>query len=132
MAPQTRADAAPAKPRRSRGGVPRCRICNATLSTPAAVLLRRCEGCPGQLDEQLLDKLKDWRRDTARAMNVPAYIVFTDNTLIAIAEMVPTDEAALVAVPGIGAHKLDRFGADVLGLIGRHVRARNSVVELDC
>ncbi len=122
IAPQTHADPSPAKPRRARGNVPRCRICNATLSTPAAVLLRRCEGCPADLDEDLLAKLKEWRLNTSKAMNLPAYIVFTDNTLIAIAEMLPTDDTALVAIPGIGVHKLERFGADVLTLVQRHVR----------
>ena len=41
---------------------------------------------------------------------MPAYVVFTDNTLIAIAETLPTDDAALVAIPGIGARKLEQFG----------------------
>jgi DNA helicase II / ATP-dependent DNA helicase PcrA len=122
IAPQTRADPAPAKSRRPRGNVSRCRICNGALSTPAAVLLRRCESCPADLDEELLARLKEWRLDTSKTMNVPAYIVFTDNTLIAIAEMLPTDEAALVGIPGIGAHKLERFGDDVLTLVQKHVR----------
>jgi len=43
IAPQTRSDPAPAKSRRNRGAPSRCRICNSVLSTPAAVLLRRCE-----------------------------------------------------------------------------------------
>ncbi|MBV8349856.1 MAG: HRDC domain-containing protein, partial [Mycolicibacterium sp.] len=34
----------------------------------------------------------------------------------------PTDDAALVAIPGIGAHKLERFGADVLALVQKRVR----------
>jgi DNA helicase-2/ATP-dependent DNA helicase PcrA len=50
-------------------------------------------------------------------MNVPAYVVFTDNTLIAIAELLPTDDAGLVAIPGIGARKLEQFGPDVLDLV---------------
>ncbi|EUA07246.1 HRDC domain protein [Mycobacterium xenopi 4042] len=58
----------------------------------------------------MLQRLKDWRLRTSKDMNVPAYIVFTDNTLLAIAEMRPTDEAALVAIPGIGARKLEQFG----------------------
>ncbi|MBV9091809.1 MAG: ATP-dependent DNA helicase UvrD2 [Mycobacteriaceae bacterium] len=122
VAPQTEADPAPAKPRRARGTRPRCRICSAALCTPAAVLLRRCESCPADVDEQLLEQLRKWRLDTAKAMNVPAYIVFSDNTLTAIAEMLPTDDEALVAIPGIGANKLDRFGADVLALVDEHVR----------
>ncbi|ORB17161.1 ATP-dependent DNA helicase [Mycobacterium noviomagense] len=117
IAPQTDADTTPAKPRRARGAAPRCRICNGVLTTPAAVLLRRCETCPGDLDEALLQRLKDWRLRTAKDMKVPAYIVFTDNTLTAIAEMRPADEAALVAIPGIGARKLEQFGPDVLELV---------------
>jgi DNA helicase-2/ATP-dependent DNA helicase PcrA len=48
---------------------------------------------------------------------VPAYVVFTDATLTAIAEQRPADTAGLVAIPGIGAAKLDRYGADVLALV---------------
>lgn len=42
---------------------------------------------------------------------------FTDNTLIAIAELLPTDDAALIAIPGIGARKLEQYGSDVLQLV---------------
>ena len=52
-------------------------------------MLRRCEGCPSDIDEQLLADLKDWRLRTSKDMSVPAYVVFTDNTLIAIAETLP-------------------------------------------
>ncbi|WP_299556626.1 ATP-dependent DNA helicase UvrD2 [uncultured Mycolicibacterium sp.] len=117
IAPGTSAATAPARPRRSRGPAPRCRVCNAALTTPAAIMLRRCETCPADLDEQLLADLKEWRLRTAKEMAVPAYVVFTDNTLIAIAETRPTDEAALVAIPGIGARKLEQFGSAVLELV---------------
>ena len=80
-------------------------------------MLRRCETCSVDVDEELLAELKEWRLNTARDLKVPAYVVFTDNTLIAIAESMPTDDAALVAIPGIGARKLEQFGADVLGLV---------------
>jgi DNA helicase-2/ATP-dependent DNA helicase PcrA len=80
-------------------------------------MLRRCETCPSDLDEELLAQLKEWRLVTSKAMKVPAYVVFTDNTLIAIAETLPADEAALVAIPGIGARKLEQFGPDVLALV---------------
>ncbi|SHW31368.1 Probable DNA helicase II homolog UvrD2 [Mycobacteroides abscessus subsp. abscessus] len=86
------------------------------------MLLRRCESCPSDIDEELLVALKDWRLKTAKEMKVPAFVVFTDNTLIAIAELLPGDDAALVAIPGIGARKLEQYGPDVLRL----VRARSS------
>ncbi|MEE3063340.1 MAG: ATP-dependent DNA helicase UvrD2 [Actinomycetota bacterium] len=114
IAPQARVD--PGKSRRKQGGS-RCRICNNNLTTPAAVMLRRCETCSADVDEALLLRLKQWRLDVAKEQKVPAYVVFTDNTLIAIAELLPDDEAALIAIPGIGARKLEQYGADVLGLV---------------
>lgn len=117
IAPQTRADAMPNKARRSRGSATRCRVCNRELGTPAAVMLRRCETCAGDVDEDLLLRLKSWRLDVSKEQKVPAYVVFTDNTLIAIAELRPGDEAALSAIPGIGARKLEQYGSDVLGLV---------------
>ena len=63
------------------------------------------------------EALKDWRRETSREMKVPAYVVFTDNTLQAIAEQQPQDERALTAISGIGAKKLEQFGADVLAVV---------------
>jgi len=117
IAPQAGNDGAPSRPRKPRGPTPRCRVCNNVLTTPAAIMLRRCESCPSDIDEELLAALKEWRLRTAKAMNVPAYVVFTDNTLIAIAETLPADDAALVAIPGIGARKLEQYGPDVLALV---------------
>src|SRR5215213_9484566 len=122
IAPQSPSDATPNRPRRQRGATPRCRVCNSTLTTPPAIMLRRCESCPSDIDEELLAELKEWRLRTSKEMSVPAYVVFTDNTLIAIAETLPGDDAALVAIPGIGARKLEQFGPDVLALVkGRQI-----------
>lgn len=115
VAPQT--NSAERSRRRSRGAQPHCRICNSALTTPAAVMLRRCETCAVDVDTELLTQLKDWRLRTATELKVPAYIVFSDNTLTAIAETLPTDETALVAIPGIGARKLEQFGPDVLDMV---------------
>jgi DNA helicase II / ATP-dependent DNA helicase PcrA len=117
LAPQTQSDSTASRPRRNRGAASRCRICNNQLTTPAAIMLRRCESCAADIDEELLLQLKDWRLRTAKDLKVPAYVVFTDNTLIAIAELLPSDDAALVAIPGIGARKLEQFGPDVLELV---------------
>ncbi len=117
IAPQTRPDPAPNRPRRNRGTASRCRVCNNNLTTPAAIMLRRCETCAADIDEELLLRLKAWRMDVAKEQKVPAYVVFTDNTLIAIAELLPDDETALIAIPGIGARKLEQYGPDVLELV---------------
>lgn len=117
VAPQSPADAAPARPRRAKGAAPRCRVCNGALNSRTAIMLRRCESCPSDIDTELLAELKDWRLRISQEMKVPAFVVFTDNTLIAIAETLPADAAALVAIPGIGARKLEQYGPDVLALV---------------
>ncbi len=117
IAPQAGTESGPSRPRRQRGPAPRCRVCNGALATPASIMLRRCETCPSDIDEDLLAALKEWRLRTAKEMSVPAYVVFTDNTLIAIAETLPVDDTALVSIPGIGARKLEQFGPDVLELV---------------
>ncbi len=99
------------------GAKPRCRVCGKPLLGTTATKLRRCDDCPSDVDVDLLDRLKDWRRSTAKEQQVPAYVVFTDATLTAIAEQRPADPSALVAIPGIGAGKLDRYGAAVLALV---------------
>lgn len=76
----------------------------------------RCEDCPSDMDEGLYERLREWRSAQARGLGQPAYCVFTDKTLIAIAEAVPADEAELSRISGVGGRKLERFGADVLTL----------------
>lgn len=108
-----------------------CRVCGAALSGTLAVKLGRCAECPSNVDDDLLDRLKQWRSAKCRALGVPAYVVFTDATLVAIAEQQPGDNAALVAIPGIGASKLERFGDDVLALVaGRDVAVAQDGHEL--
>ncbi|MDG3008722.1 ATP-dependent DNA helicase UvrD2 [Rhodococcus sp. D2-41] len=105
--------AAPAKERKR----PRCRVCGKPLVGTMATKLGRCEKCPSNLDAALFDALKMWRSEKSKELKVPAFVVFTDATLTAIAEQLPTDEAALVAIPGIGAAKLERFGSEVLAVV---------------
>ncbi|WP_411970364.1 ATP-dependent DNA helicase UvrD2 [Saccharothrix longispora] len=96
---------------------PQCRVCGSALVDARSVKLSRCTSCPSDVDEELLTRLRAWRADRARELKVPAYVVFTDATLVAIAEQRPEDVAGLVAITGIGASKLDRYGDDVLTLV---------------
>ncbi|WP_098955687.1 ATP-dependent DNA helicase UvrD2 [Pseudonocardia sp. N23] len=102
---------------RSGGHKPRCRVCGSPLLGAEAMKMRRCGDCPSDVDVELLDRLRTWRAAAAKEQQVPAYVVFTDATLAAIAEHRPTDRAALVGIPGIGARKLDRYGYEVLALV---------------
>ncbi|HET8539783.1 MAG TPA: ATP-dependent DNA helicase RecQ [Anaeromyxobacter sp.] len=66
---------------------------------------------------ELFERLRAWRARTARARGVPAYVVFSDATLAAIAAARPRDEDALLDVKGVGPRKLDEHGADVLAIV---------------
>ena len=68
-------------------------------------------------NEALLASLKAWRSGQARAQNVPAYVIFHDRTLAAIAAGRPENLDALAAIDGIGARKLERYGAALLKLL---------------
>ena len=58
--------------------------------------------------------LKAWRAEVAREHNLPAYVIFHDATLAAIAERNPTSLDDLQGISGMGAKKLEAYGAEVL------------------
>ena len=58
--------------------------------------------------------LKAWRGEVAREHNLPAYVIFHDATLAAIAALAPRSLIDLQGVSGIGAKKLEAYGAEVL------------------
>jgi DNA helicase-2/ATP-dependent DNA helicase PcrA len=68
----------------------------------------------------LLAALQDWRRRLARAAGVPAYVIFPDATLHAVAATRPATRDALLALPGVGPVKLERHGQTVLELVRAH------------
>jgi len=68
-------------------------------------------------DRPLLEALQLWRRDRARADDVPAYVVAHDATLLAIAEDRPQTLAALRRVKGMGPAKLESYGEEILAII---------------
>ncbi|GAA3890101.1 ATP-dependent DNA helicase UvrD2 [Streptomyces sedi] len=104
-----------AKGRKPRGPVP-CRVCGRTLTEATELKLRRCVDCPSTMDEELYERMREWRLERAQELGRPAYAVFTDATLMAIAEQPPATERELTRVPGVGPHKLRQFGAELLAL----------------
>ena len=104
--------------RRERSAPATCRICDAVLAAAVDRKLGRCADCPADRDEVLYEALRGWRAERAKGLGQPAYCVFTDATLVAIAEQRPGTVAALVAIPGIGQVKLNTFGDEVLTLVG--------------
>ncbi|MEU7930500.1 ATP-dependent DNA helicase UvrD2 [Micromonospora echinofusca] len=114
-----RAGAAPAarRPERRRTQIVSCRICGATLLAGPDRKLGRCPTCPSDIDEELHERLREWRQRVAGGQRVPAYVVFTDATLVALAERRPGRAEELIAIAGIGPRKLGLYGEAVLALV---------------
>ena len=95
----------------------RCRTCNQLLTDASERKLGRHADCPATYDEHTLELLKQWRKQEATEQDLPAYCVFTDATLIAIAEARPASSRDLIKVHGLGQTKLDRYGEHVLAIV---------------
>jgi ATP-dependent DNA helicase RecQ len=67
--------------------------------------------------QAIFERLRAWRVEAARRHGVPAYVIFHDATLRQIASTRPSSLDALRAISGVGAKKLDAYGADIVGLV---------------
>ncbi len=70
-----------------------------------------------QRDTPLFEALRALRRTLANERGVPAYVIFNDATLLAMASSHPRTEDQLLAIPGVGPVKLERYGAAFLELL---------------
>jgi ATP-dependent DNA helicase RecQ len=71
------------------------------------------------VEDSVLEELKEWRKEEAALQGVPAYIVFGNKTLKAIAMIRPTTHSELERVPGVGPAKLEAYGDDLLKLLAQ-------------
>ena len=71
------------------------------------------------VESELLDRLRRWRRDTAQEQGVPAFVVLHDTTLEEICGKRPRSLAELREVRGIGELKAERYGRQILDVVGR-------------
>ena len=68
--------------------------------------------------DALYEKLRNWRAETARERNVPAYVIFHDATLLEIAQLRPASLDQLSQISGVGDRKLEAYGELLLALVG--------------
>jgi ATP-dependent DNA helicase RecQ len=72
---------------------------------------------PAPADDALFEALRAWRKAEAEAQGVPAYVIFHNETLAAIAAARPGDTEALALIPGVGRSKLERYAGAVLQVV---------------
>jgi DNA helicase-2/ATP-dependent DNA helicase PcrA len=93
-------------------------VAPAAASPRTAAAARTKAPVAAPADGPLFDRLRAWRRERALADGVPAYVVFPDKTLAAIAEIRPADRTDLAAISGVGPAKLERYADEVLAIVG--------------
>jgi ATP-dependent DNA helicase RecQ len=71
-------------------------------------------------DREVFDALRAWRTETAKEQGVPAYVVFADATLRALATARPATLDDLDGITGIGAKKRETYGEAVIAVLGQH------------
>lgn len=94
-----------------------CKVCQSPLASSRERNRGYCDDCPVPYDEELFGSLRAWRKERAEADEVPAYVVFSDATLEALAEVRPTNRQALLRINGIGAAKIDKYADEVLEIL---------------
>lgn len=72
-------------------------------------------------DPELFSIMKEFRKTMALQLKVPAYVIFQDASLKAMATLYPTTEEELQNIPGVSSSKVKRYGAEFLKLIRKHV-----------
>jgi DNA helicase-2/ATP-dependent DNA helicase PcrA len=95
-----------------------CKQCQRPLGSSRERNRGYCDDCPVPYDEELFESLKTWRKERAAEESVPAYVVFSDATLEALAEVRPSSRQELLRISGIGRAKLEKYAEDVLAILG--------------
>jgi ATP-dependent DNA helicase RecQ len=70
-----------------------------------------------QAAQQRFAALKAWRAEIAKEHALPAYVIFHDSTLLAMAQAAPQNLTELSGISGLGAKKLEAYGEEVLRLL---------------
>jgi DNA helicase-2/ATP-dependent DNA helicase PcrA len=99
-------------------GARMCLECGRPLQTAADKARRRCADCPAPYDEELFERLRQWRTERAREEEIAAFMVFSNATLEEIATRRPQSTRELLAVSGVGKEKLNKYGEELLELVG--------------
>jgi ATP-dependent DNA helicase RecQ len=98
------------KPRASRSNSRAARAERDESGQPLSLVERDC-----------LEALKAWRAEVARSHNLPAFVIFHDSTLRALAQRRPSQMDDLEGVAGIGQKKREAYGAEVLRVVAPFV-----------
>ena len=96
------------------------------IAVPPKRMRRAKRGTEHLPPDPLFEVLRSWRRDRAKEMGVPPYVIFHDSTLRAVASSKPASLGALSAIDGIGDTKLERHGESLLEALAQAMETGNA------
>lgn len=82
--------------------------------------IERSQGEPGIVNEELREKLQQWRSERFKADNVPAYTIMHQSTLMEIASLIPKTEEQLLAIKGFGKKSFEKYGSEILEITSEY------------
>lgn len=104
--------APPARHKRTKKAAARGKQLGSAVATP------KVKGSPAGANTRVEEALRAWRLTEARRRSVPAFRIFTDQALRAIAEIRPASAAELLAIPGIGISTVEKYGRQIYRILG--------------
>ena len=123
-----REEMAPPKKSKSRSRKPQQQRLQVKFTTrPTAAVQRERtrasqESVVSDVDPELREYLREWRRDTAKQQNTPAFVVMHDTTLDEICRSRPRSIPELLHISGIGERKAELYGTQILAALGQFAR----------
>ena len=99
--------------------VANCRFCQKGLVTPAEIAAVRCHACAPWVENEVLERLIQWRKEVANMQGVAPFLIFTDVTLRAIAEVGDLVAAHELGIAGVTAAKVTQYQADFAELLAK-------------
>ena len=72
-------------------------------------------------ERQIFEALRVWRRDLAKELGKPPYVLFIDRTLVTIAKLKPACIDDLLGIPGVGRRKVERYADSILEIVGNEL-----------
>ncbi len=89
---------------------------NVKAASPHTVRQQGVADLDGDAQQRFIN-LKAWRFEVAKSHNLPAYVIFHDATLLAVAQQAPKNTVELAAISGMGVKKLEAYGNEVLRIV---------------
>ena len=78
---------------------------------------------------ELYEKLRELRNETARTMHVPAYVVFTDRTLLEMSGYLPVTREEMLAITGVAQAKYEKYGEQFMAVIRDYKQEHGEEVQ---